>query len=158
MAKYAISGGMCAGSFTYDRTGEPMPPRSEIRQIRKCRRDRSCPIIRTAMTDEAEIAHRSIDRQRVMIVAPVAVAAPNDVDCVVHNLETGITYRLNDVGARVWELLEMGNSIDDITATIRGEYGFPDDVAPAQVADDVSKVVTDLHQFGLVVPSDPDRA
>jgi hypothetical protein len=108
------------------------------------------------MSDDPETAQRSIDRQCVMTVSPVAVAAPTDLDCVVHNLETGATYRLNDVGARVWELLEIGGTVDDIATTIRAEYGLPDEVTAEQVADDISKVVADLHQYGLVVPSTVD--
>jgi hypothetical protein len=64
---------------------------------------------------------------------------------------TGTTYRLNDVGAKVWELLETGSTVADITTAIRQEYRLPDDVTPQQVTDDVTKIITDLHQYGLVV-------
>lgn len=108
-------------------------------------------------TNETQVEQQPIDRDRGVIAAPVAVAAPTDVDCVVHNLETGATYRLNDVGARVWELLETGNTIADITTAIRAEYRLPDEVTPQQVVDDITKIVTDLHQYGLVVLSAPDQ-
>ena len=101
--------------------------------------------------DDAKIEQPAIDARAVVTAAPVAVAAPNDVDCVVHNLETGATYRLNDVGARVWELVEQSSTITEIATAIRTEYRLPDDVTPQEVADDVTRIVADLHQYGLVV-------
>jgi hypothetical protein len=98
-----------------------------------------------------------IDPQSVVTAAPVAVAAPSDVDCVVHNLETGATYRLNDIGARIWELVEAGTTIRDVTTTLQAEFRLPDDVTLEQVANDVVKVMTDLHQYGLVVFTAPDQ-
>jgi hypothetical protein len=108
----------------------------------------------TADVTDNETAIEPIDPHRVITVAPVAVAAPGTEDCVVHNLETGATYRLNDVGAKVWELLEATSTIADITSAIRTEYRLPDDVTPQQVLDDVTKVIGDLHQYGLVILDD----
>jgi hypothetical protein len=90
-------------------------------------------------------------------VAPIAVAAPSDADCVVHNLATGATYRLNDVGARVWEHLEAGSTIADIAAAIRAEYRLPEEITPEHVTDDIMKIVTDLHQYGLVTLGTTDQ-
>ena len=106
---------------------------------------------------ETKLAQHTMDPNRVITAAPVAVAAPSDIDCVVHNLETGATYRLNDVGARVWELLEAGHTIADMVAALRAEYQMPDNVPAEQVESDVTKIVADLHQYGLVVPAIPDR-
>jgi len=106
------------------------------------------------MTENTTQAERlPIDPHDVFTVAPVAVAAPDDVDCVIHNIETGATYRLNDVGTRVWELLESSATAADITTTIQAEYQLPGDVTPQAVADDVTKIMTDLRQFGLIALS-----
>ena len=91
------------------------------------------------------VEQHPIDHQLVLTAAPVAVAAPNETECVVHNLETGATYRLNDVGTRVWELLEASSTIADITAAIRAEYQLPDDIPSQQVTDDVTKIVAELR-------------
>jgi hypothetical protein len=108
------------------------------------------------MSDRAsDIATQpTIHLRSVVSVAPVAVAAPSDDDCVVHNLETGTTYRLNDVGARIWELLETGLDPAGVAGAIRTEYRLPDDVPPDQVEHDVLMTITDLHRYGLLVIQD----
>jgi hypothetical protein len=92
-----------------------------------------------------------INLHDIITAAPVAVAAPTEVDCVVHNLQTGATYRLNDVGARIWELVEAGSTIADILLKLRAEYDLPDDVSTQHVESDVMSIITELHQYGLIV-------
>jgi hypothetical protein len=103
-----------------------------------------------SMSDIGIIASDPIPPHASITIAPIAVATPTDTDCLVHNLETGTTYRLNDVGARIWELLETGTTIADTTAAIRSEYRVPDDISGDQVAADVTAIVMDLHRYGLV--------
>jgi hypothetical protein len=110
------------------------------------------------MTEHTPQAERpTIEPRSFVNAAPVAVAAPSDTDCVVHNLETGATYRLNDVGARIWELVETGTTITEVTATLRAEFQLSEDVTPQQVTDDVVNVIADLHQYGLVVIDASDQ-
>jgi hypothetical protein len=106
---------------------------------------------------ESDIAAQPvIHLSSVISVAPIAVAAPNDVDCVVHNLQTGATYRLNDVGARIWELLETGLDPAGIVSTLRAEYRLPDGVAADQIENDVLTVIADLYRYGLLTVQDTD--
>lgn len=95
-------------------------------------------------------ARQPIDLRGVVQPAPVAVAVPGDLDCVLHNLQTGVTYRLNDVGARIWELVETGHTVADIQAQLTNEYHLPDGVSTEQVKRDVATIVTELHTYGLV--------
>lgn len=99
-----------------------------------------------------------VDIYAPLCVAPVAVAAPNDTDCIVHNLQTGATYRLNDVGMRIWELLETGSTVADITVALRREYRLPDDIAFEQVEADVQAIVADLRHYGLLVVRTTQKA
>jgi hypothetical protein len=92
-----------------------------------------------------------IDLQGVISPAPVAVAVPGAADCVVHNLQTGATYRLNEVGARIWELVEPGCTVSAIQAQLCAEYQLPDDVSPEQIQRDVVQVLTELRTYGLLI-------
>jgi Coenzyme PQQ synthesis protein D (PqqD) len=94
--------------------------------------------------------HPTIDVNIVVTPAPVAVAVPGESDCVLHNLETAATYRLNDVGARIWELIENSHTVAEIQAQLCADYRMPDDVSAQQVAQDVANVITELHQYGLL--------
>jgi hypothetical protein len=103
-----------------------------------------------SMSDNGITASDPIPPHASISIAPTAVATPTDTECLVHNLETGTTYRLNDVGTRIWELLETGSTIADTTAVIRSEYRVPDDISSDQIAADITAIVTDLHRYGLV--------
>ncbi len=91
-----------------------------------------------------------LDINSGVTVSAYAVAAPGDTDTVVHNLQTHANYRLNDIGSRIWELLEGGATIRSIVATIEAEYAMPVDVAPGQVQRDVLTIVTALSEYGLL--------
>jgi hypothetical protein len=96
-----------------------------------------------------------MDADRVIAVAAQAVAAVNDSETVLHNLETGVSYRLDEIGTRIWELIESGGSIATITATIRAEYALPSDIAPEQVEHDVVSMLSELQRYGLVELGSP---
>lgn len=92
-----------------------------------------------------------IELDSIITIAAPAVAAVNDSDTVLHNLETGTSYRLNDIGTRVWELIESGaTTIAAIAASIRAEYALPPEIPPEQVQDDILSMLSELHQYGLV--------
>jgi hypothetical protein len=93
---------------------------------------------------------RALDVDRVMTVGAHAVAAQTDVDTVVHNLQSGQSYRLNDIGTRIWELLEAGTTIRAIVRSIGADYAMPADVPPGQVEQDVKALVAALSEYGLV--------
>jgi hypothetical protein len=91
-----------------------------------------------------------LDLQATVSPAPVAVAVPGESDCIVHNLETGQTYRLNDVGARIWELLEQGHPVAAIRAQLCNEYRLPEGISSKQIEHDVTTILTQLHEYGLL--------
>ena len=55
-------------------------------------------------------------------------------------------YTLNDVGARVWGLLETPQSLQDIVAVLSDEYDAPDDA----ITRDVVELLDELRAAGLV--------
>lgn len=96
-----------------------------------------------------------IDVDSVVTVAAHAVAAVNDAETVLHNLQTSTNYRLDQIGTRIWELVESGSTIAAITATIRAEYALPPDIKPGQVQHDVIAILTELQRYGLVEIASP---
>ena len=58
----------------------------------------------------------------------------------------GQYYRLNDTGAMVWRLLHQGNSLARTFETLLEEY----DVSEEHLAADLTHLVSDLQQHGLV--------
>lgn len=53
---------------------------------------------------------------------------------------------LNDVGARVWELIERGNSIEAIIASIAQEYNTSEEAVTA----DVQTFLSQLAERGMI--------
>jgi len=65
---------------------------------------------------------------------------------VILDLEGGVYYGLNDVGARIWELVQEPVRVEEIVAEIRKEY----DVTEEQCAADVKELLAELEEYGLV--------
>jgi hypothetical protein len=57
-------------------------------------------------------------------------------------------YVFNDVGARVWDLVENGRSADEVTETILREF----DVTSERAGEDVSSFLALLTEAGLLEP------
>lgn len=68
-------------------------------------------------------------------------------ETVLLNLESGVYYGLDAVGTRVWQLLQQGKTIDGVCEVMIEEY----DVAPDVLRDDVSRLVLELGERGIVV-------
>ena len=63
------------------------------------------------------------------------------------DLQRGVYFGLDAVGARVWALLSRGNETAEIVATLAREYD-----APAETIDaDVQKLLGELRDEGLIV-------
>ncbi len=60
--------------------------------------------------------------------------------------DLGAIYSLNEVGSRIWQLIEGATPVDRITASIGEEY----DVPAEQAAADVAAFLGDLEAIGLV--------
>jgi hypothetical protein len=67
-------------------------------------------------------------------------------EMVLLDYDRGIYYGLNPVGARVWQLLADGWSIDEVIARLTDEY----DVARATLEADVDALLRDLQAKELV--------
>ena len=65
---------------------------------------------------------------------------------VLLNPETGQYYTLNEVGSRIWELLDGTRTRDGIVAAICAEY----DAGEAEIAADVDALLGDLEAEKLI--------
>lgn len=81
-------------------------------------------------------------------------AIPSDVafevldgEAVVLNLQTGIYFSLNEVGTRIWQLLEEHERVEPVIEAMLAEYEVEREVLEA----DVSRLVSELSEKGLLV-------
>ncbi|MFC1851991.1 PqqD family protein [candidate division CSSED10-310 bacterium] len=70
-----------------------------------------------------------------------------DDGIVLLELTSGHYYTLNDVGARIWELLDGEKNIDLITTTLNDEFDAP----PETMLLDILELMDQLEKEGLVV-------
>ncbi len=69
---------------------------------------------------------------------------------VVHDLATELYYGLDDVGARVWELLPACDTAEELLARIAAEYP---NAEPERLRADVLALLDSLGRCGLLRPS-----
>jgi len=79
-------------------------------------------------------------------VSPQVTAREVSGETVILDLESGNYYGLNPVGARMWQLMEAGNSLSAVCDAVAEEYNVPLDVLQR----DVLKLACDLVDKKLV--------
>ena len=73
-------------------------------------------------------------------------------ELVILDLDTDEYYGLEDVGARVWQLLDAGASFAEMISTLLDEY----EVEPEVLRRDVADLLGGLIDAGLVTACAPD--
>lgn len=81
-------------------------------------------------------------------VPPDVIYRGVDQETVVLNLETGVYFGLDDVGARIWQLIVERGSLRAVRAALVDEF----DVSAEALDRDLIAFVTELHAKGLIVP------
>lgn len=84
--------------------------------------------------------------QRLRVNVDEVAAEVIDAEAVLINLSTGMYYTMDKVGAVVWQLIEGGHSMAEMSSIIAERYG----VDPDMVLRDLEKVVRDLLEQRLV--------
>jgi hypothetical protein len=79
-------------------------------------------------------------------VHPSVICRELSGETVLLNLESGVYYGLDGVGTRVWQLLQQDRTIADVCDVMVEEYDVEQDV----VREDVSRLVGELHERGIV--------
>jgi hypothetical protein len=72
-----------------------------------------------------------------------------DGEAIIINLTTGVYYSMDKVGGLVWDLIEGGNSMEEIVEFILSRY----DVGREQAKADVERLAAELMQEKLVLES-----
>ena len=90
-------------------------------------------VVRQPSTDHGFVT-RSIAGETIIV--PVS-SRVGDLDAI---------YTLNDVGSRVWALVESPTSVEEIVAILCDEYEAPRD----QIADDLVELLRELQSNGLI--------
>lgn len=69
-----------------------------------------------------------------------------DGEAVLLSLDQGCYYGLDELGTRIWKLLDQDLDNEQVVAAIVEEY----DVAPEQARRDLDRFLGDLEQSGLI--------
>lgn len=94
----------------------------------------------------------SPDAPREISITSVVVASPDQVssdlagESILMSLRTGMYYGLDEVGARVWELVREPRLVSDIRDVIAGEY----EVERDRCERDILALLRDLAAQGLI--------
>lgn len=69
-----------------------------------------------------------------------------DNEYVLLNMKTELYFGLNDIGAKVWQLISQDSATDTLIEKILLEY----DVAPDTVASDIAQLLDELNKEELI--------
>lgn len=86
--------------------------------------------------DSSMVARRVADE---VVLVPIRQNV-GDLQCI---------YTLNDVGARIWELLDSKGTMVDIVSAVTKEYGVEQPKAEADLADFLAQ----LESIGAIAPA-----
>lgn len=88
-----------------------------------------------------------MDAEKTLTIPEHVMSRQVGDETVILDLGSGIYFGLDPIGARVWQLLGDGASLNQIVSTLLAEY----DVAPEQLRQDMQTLVDDLVARGLVL-------
>ncbi len=95
---------------------------------------------------EQEQGGGQIDASSIVVVSANQVSTTLGEEAVILGADAGQYFGLNEVGARIWELVQQPVSVSSIRDTLCSEY----DVAPEQCERDVVELLNELSRNGLV--------
>jgi hypothetical protein len=88
----------------------------------------------------------SLDIASRIVVAEAAIFRELDGEAVLLNLDTGIYFGLDEVGTRMWQLIERQGRLDAVRDAIVGEF----DVDAPTAERDLLALAESLRAKGLV--------
>lgn len=88
-----------------------------------------------------------LNESSVIVAADQQTSAQVDGESVVLDLEEGVYYGLNPVGARIWDEIQEPTSVGEVANAVTAEY----DVSRDQCLEDILSLVQDLIEKDLVV-------
>ncbi|MEA5598342.1 lasso peptide biosynthesis PqqD family chaperone [Rivularia sp. UHCC 0363] len=91
--------------------------------------------------DDREIAESSI-----VVAAPDQISSDLGGEAVILNMKTGIYHGLNEVGARVWDLIEQPKTVKEVKQVLLEEYEVEADAC----TNDLFSLLNNLKTAGLI--------
>lgn len=82
------------------------------------------------------------------------IASGGPGEKILLHVESGACFRLNTVGARVWELIEASVKVCDVLGSLLEEYDVPE----AECGRDLLRLLEELQGKGLIDVSSADPA
>lgn len=98
--------------------------------------------------------------ERIISGCSIVVSVKDQVFCdlageaVILNLKSGVYYGLDAVGARIWNLIQVPMTVDDIRDALLKEY----DVEPGRCERDLLALLQELAAKGLIEVSSEANA
>lgn len=90
---------------------------------------------------------KKLTESSVVVVADNLTSAEVDGEMVILDLEDGLYYGLNPVGARIWDEIQEPTSVKNLTSTVAEKY----DVEYDRCLDDVMDLLGDMNENDLIV-------
>jgi hypothetical protein len=93
-----------------------------------------------------EVSRGPLDLDATVVAVSHHVSCDLSGEAIVLDLDAGLYYGLNEVGARVWSLLQTPATVRSVLATLLDEY----DVAPERCEQDLFGLIREFDERGLV--------
>ena len=91
--------------------------------------------------------NRILEQSTIVVSSQQVSGDLLDGEVAILNLSDGVYYGLNDIGGRIWSLIQQPKTVSDLKATLLQEY----DVDPELCYRELLDLLQDLANRGLVV-------
>lgn len=91
-----------------------------------------------------------VNASTVLVVADEILSGEFDAEAVILDLRNGVYYGVEEVGARIWQLLQRPTSLGALRDTLVQEY----DVEPERCERDLRSLLRQLLERGLIRVAD----
>ena len=105
--------------------------------------ERSFVKIRSEMVSSSAI---KLSEQSMIVVSPDQVSCDLSGESAILNLKAGVYYGLNEVGTRIWKLIQEPRRVGDLRDALLEEY----EVEPDRCEADLMILLQDLLDNGLI--------
>ena len=89
---------------------------------------------------------REIAESSIVVAADEQISSDLGGESVILNMKTGVYHGLNEVGARVWDLIEKPKAVKDVKQVLLQEYEVEADVC----TNDLFLLLNNLKTAGLI--------
>jgi hypothetical protein len=89
---------------------------------------------------------KKISKDSTVMVMDNVVSCDLDGEAAILNMDDGVYYGLDPIGAKIWNFIQKPILIDDVVELILNEY----DVEPEHCREDILELIVELMNNGLV--------